>query len=835
MAAIAFDIGDCFCKIGVAKSKTLGVMQNQVGKRKTSSVVAFTQENRLFDQEATAQALSNSKNTCTSFKSLIGKKFNDPDVQKEKPFVKQAMQETKDGGVGLQVKYLGKNTVVTPTQVAASLMVFLKEQAEKGLDSKLPECVIGCPPYWTEVERLAFLDAAKLAGINVSRLMNETTAVALDYGINLELAENSSKKSIFIDVGHSSVNVCAVEFWRKTGRVAGLKVLSTASAPGIGGRSFSQILFKYFAEQIKSKYKLDVSTNQKAMSKLARTCEKIKTNLTANNKVPFGIEYLMNDQDVSGSIDRKDFESAAQPILTQMMVPIKKVLEETGLTASDLSTVEAVGGGCRIPCVKKAIKEFVGKELSFHCDADESCAKGLVLQAAMLSPSFRTREYQVVDICQQAIEVAWGPMNGDEEDKTLVFGAKNSIPSTKLISFNERTQPFRLSARYVQPPPGVAAELANFTVTGFPKKLVGEKAKVKVWMKLNIHGTVEIANAQLVETLPVEEEPAMEVETPDEAKKEEEKKEEAKKDEAKKDESKKEEEKKEEAATDKEPKAEGGAEKKEKKPKKKYHRTELKIASSNLALSADDYKMLEQIEAEMSSTDRLVLETQALRNDLEQYVLEMRGKVRGELKSYLSPEASTKFLEELQNAEYWIEDEGWDAQKSTLKKKLDELKVTGDPIFQRQYEYTNGTELINRLKTTIGKYRQLASSKDEKYAHIESKDMESIVTKCNDFDNWATDMAVKFGNAKRYENPPILCSAIKAKQKELVDFAQPILSKPKPQPKKEEKKEEAKEEGKKEEAKKEEAKADGDKMEEEKSGEEKSGEEAKKEEEMDLD
>eukprot|EP00472_Partenskyella_glossopodia_P004458 CAMPEP_0197516462 /NCGR_PEP_ID=MMETSP1318-20131121/1333_1 /TAXON_ID=552666 /ORGANISM="Partenskyella glossopodia, Strain RCC365" /LENGTH=846 /DNA_ID=CAMNT_0043065217 /DNA_START=30 /DNA_END=2570 /DNA_ORIENTATION=+ len=818
MSAIAFDIGDSFCKIGMAKNNKISVMQNQVGKRKTGSVVAFSAECRVFDTEAAAQQMSNSKNTSVGFKGLIAKKISDPAVAEEKKYVNQTLVETKDGKIGLQVKYLGKDATFTPTQIMTSLLTFLKDQAEKGLGSSLPETVLGCPPWWTEAERTALLDAAGLAGIKVLRIMNETTAVALDYGINLSIPDGEKRKSLFIDVGHSNVNVSMVEFWKKSLKDAGLKVLATASARGVGGRSFNTIIEKYFAEMILKKYKLDVMSQAKPRQKLIKACEKVKTNLTANNKVPFGVEYMMDDTDVSGSIDRKDFEAAAAPVLQQILAPIAEVMKATGVTASELSTIEVVGGGSRIPCVKKAIKEFLGRDLSFHCDADESCAKGLVLQAAMLSPSFRTRNYQVEDISPYPIEVAWGPVGfetPEKDHKAAVFSKNNPVPSVKAISFTDRSEPFQLTASYMRPGemPPCPTQIGRYIIKGFPKKFVGEKIKVKVWMKLGLHGTVEVQSAALIETLPEEEEKTdMEVEkTADEAsKKEEAKKEEkneegaaeSKTEESKTEEAKSEESKKEAPAPD--------AAKKPEKKKKKTRRTELKVESHNLSLDKNDFKNFEQVEATMINTDKVVAETAAARNDLETYTLEMRSNIQGDLKSYIKADDAEKFLEELQNMEDWIYDEGYDAQKSTIIKKLDQLKLKGDPLFKRKYEYAHGSDLIQRLKVCVGKYRQLATSGDKKYAHIEAEKMDSVVKKCEEIDVWATQTGITLGNSPHHTDPPILCSGIKAKQEELVSFAQPILSTPAPKPKKEEKKEEAKkEDAKKEEANKaEEAKAE---------------------------
>jgi len=789
--AIAFDIGDKFCKIGVGKGGTLKVMQNQVGKRKTVSVVGFTPENRLFDQEATAQQTSNSKNTVVGFKALLGKTTSDPSLDMEKDYVSQPIVESKSKGCGVKLKYLNKETILTPTQVTASLLSHLKETAVKGLGSALPDAVLGCPPWWTEIERYALLDAARIAGINVSRIMNETTAVALDYGINLSLEKNSKKVCLFIDVGHSNVNVSAVEFWRGENKTSqGLKVLATASERGTGGRSFNTILEKYFADMILKKYKLDVMSRPKPKLKLMRTCEKIKTRLTANNRAPFSVEYMMDDTDVSGSIERKEFEELAKPILEKIVQPIDKVLKSTGLKTTDFYTIEIVGGGSRIPCVKSAIKKFVGRELSYHCDADESCAKGLVLQAAMLSPLFRTRGYQVEDISPYPIGVSWGPVGGvpEEKDFSPLFYLNGSLPTIKAMSFQDRKESFQLTATYSNPDtmPKTPVIIGKYVIKGFPKKFVGEKVKVKVWIQMNINGNVEVTKASCIQTLPEEvEKPAPAKEVKKDDKKEEAKKEESKTEEAPKGGTK---------DAPKEPAKEAPKEVKPEKKKRKVEKSALIVETQNdLKLSNAEFKKLQQLEVTMIHTDVLVAETAAIRNDLEQYTLEMSASVQDELAMFVDKAISEDFVKQLKDAEEWVVyDEGSYAQKSTVKKRLTDLKKIGDPIVARKAEYLNGPQLVEQLKLTIGKYRQLASAGDPKYSHIDKSLLESIINTCADLDKWATDAAVALGGADKTKDSPVKCDTIRAKKREIIDFATPILSTPKPKPKPEPKKEEKK-------------------------------------------
>lgn len=256
----------------------------------------------------------------------------------------------------------------------------LKAIAEAKLEGqRVVDCVISCPPYWTDGQRRAMLDAANIAGLNVLRLMNETTAVALNYGLLRKLPTEKSQEVLFVDMGHSSFNTAVVSFIDKK-----LTVLSTASDEHLGGRSFDLLLLNRFATEIKAKHNLDVLSNVKATLKLMKECGRVKKVLSANSECRYAVEYIMNDTDVQGTITRQEFEEMAAPLIERMNAPLKRVLERAGKKIEDLHSLEVVGGAHRIPMVQKVLSDFFGNPVSKTCDGDESVARGCALQCAML-------------------------------------------------------------------------------------------------------------------------------------------------------------------------------------------------------------------------------------------------------------------------------------------------------------------------------------------------------------------------------------------------------------------------------------------------------------------
>lgn len=375
------------------------------------------------------------------------------------------------------------------------------------------DVVIAVPGWYTEVQRRALLDAASIAGLNPLRLVNDYAAVALGYGITKsDLPDEENPRHVaFIDVGHSTLSVAIVAFSKGK-----LVVKSAAFDTHLGGRDIDNALVNHFSEEFKTKYKIDVLSNPKAVFRLQASCEKLKKVLSANSEAPLNVESIMNDVDASSKLTREQMEELIAPVLERVQAPIEQALAESGLTLDELHSVELVGGSTRVPAVRARISAALpGKTLSSTLNQDEAIARGATFACAMLSPVFKVREFAINDITAYPIKVQWAPIPGDTEDTELiVFPRGNPIPSTKVLTFF-RKDAFDLEAVYAEPstlPGKINPFLGQFTA----KAIEGatDSVAVKVKVRLNQHGVFSFESAY-VETKEEKEEaaapPAMDV------------------------------------------------------------------------------------------------------------------------------------------------------------------------------------------------------------------------------------------------------------------------------------------------------------------------------------
>lgn len=270
------------------------------------------------------------------------------------------------------------------------LLAHLKSIAETNLQTAVNACVIGIPSYFTDLERRAYLDAAEIAGLKPLRLMHDLTATGLGYGI-YKSDFGSANHVAVIDVGECDTQVSVLAF-----DSGGMRVLSHASDPNLGGRDFDQVLYDHFAEKFKTEYKIDVRSNKKASVRLLMACEKVKKMLSANAEAPLSIECLMEEKDVKGLIKREEFEKMCAGLIERVLDPCRKAIAWSGLRDVDrMSAVELVGSGSRVPAISRVLAGFFGRETSRTINASECVARGCALHCAMLSPVFKVRDYEV--------------------------------------------------------------------------------------------------------------------------------------------------------------------------------------------------------------------------------------------------------------------------------------------------------------------------------------------------------------------------------------------------------------------------------------------------------
>ncbi|KAI4243851.1 MAG: hypothetical protein L6R40_003233 [Gallowayella cf. fulva] len=728
MSVVGVDFGTQNTVIAVARNRGVDVITNEVSNRATPSLVGFGPKSRYLGETAKTQEISNLKNTVSSLKRLAGRSLSDPDVQIEKEFISAPLVDI-NGQVGAEVNYLGNKEQFTATQLVSMFLSKVKSTASAELKLPVSDIVISVPPWFTDTQRRNILDAAEIAGLKLLRLINDTTATALGYGItklDLPTAEEKPKRVAFIDIGHSNYACSIVEF--KKGELA---VKSTAYDRHFGGRDFDKALVEHFAQEFKEKYKIDIHTNPKAMVRVATAAEKMKKILSANAQAPLSIESLMNDVDVSSMMKREQLEELLQPLLDRATAPLEQALAEAKLKPEDIDTIEMVGGCTRVPALKERISKFFGKQLSFTLNQDEAVARGCAFSCAILSPVFRVRDFSVHDIVNYPIEFSWeqSPDIPDEDTSLTVFNKGNVMPSTKILTFY-RKQPFDLEARYAKPEmlPGKAKPwIGRFSVKGVKADSQEDFMICKLKARLNLHGVLNIESGYYVEDVEIEEPIPEEKEA--EKKDIKENKEGEKKDgdvsndpcvstsfpltyllegpaasgphklkglfkdayaDAKRtflgdkpltNTSK-------QAMDTTEDKANGTAEPKPKtrKIKKQVRKGDLPLSAGTASLDQATKDAAAEKEAQMFMEDKLVADTEDKKNELESYIYELRGKIDDQYSEFASEEEKTKLKEKLEQSEDWLYDEGDDATRGIYVAKMDEIRFVAGPIVGRYQE-----------------------------------------------------------------------------------------------------------------------------------------------------
>merc|ERR1711944_113932 len=444
---------------------------------------------------------------------MLGRKFKDPYVQETIKGLPYEISEGPQGEIRIKIPYMGQDRAYTPEEITAMLLTKLKETAEEALKTKVKDIVISVPSYFVDSERRAILDAAAIAGLNVLKLMNDTTATALAYGIykqDLPAPEEKARNVIFVDCGHVGVQVAAASF--NKGKLT-MKAC-TFDRNDCGGRMFDRVLVKYFAEEFRSKTKLDPFSKPRALLKLETEVEKIKKQMSANtNKLPLNIECFMEERDLSGRIDRSTFEELISGELQRIEQVMVDCLKASEWKPEDIYSVEIVGGSSRIPAVKAAIENVFGKTPQTTLNADEAVSRGCALQCAILSPTFRVREFSVTDLQPYAVKLNW-TAESDTGDM-VVFPKFHQIPFSKILTFYRRDN-FAVEAEYDGEVPVMNPLIGQFEIGDVKPLADGGNQKVKVKVRINLHGVFVTSSANYTEKHEIEEEVQMEVDPPKE-------------------------------------------------------------------------------------------------------------------------------------------------------------------------------------------------------------------------------------------------------------------------------------------------------------------------------
>jgi molecular chaperone DnaK len=478
---IGIDLGTTNSAMAVMQSGKPEIIANSEGNRTTPSVVALNKNSeRLVGQVARRQQVTNSKNTIYEVKRLIGRRWEDKEVQRD---IKLMGYEMVKSGNGVKVKMGDKE--YSPEEVSAMILSKLKADAEGFLGEPVTEAVITVPAYFDDSQRQATKDAGKIAGLEVKRIINEPTAAALAYGLDKE-GKKDEKIAVY-DLGGGTFDVSILELGDGV-----FEVKSTNGDTHLGGADFDRVLVNYFAAEFKKEHGIDISDDKAAMQRLRDEAEKAKIELSTTTEVDVNLPFLTADADgpkhFEHKLTRAKLESLVGDLVDKTASPCEKALKDAGLTASEIDAVVLVGGMTRMPAVQAKVKSIFGKEPMKGVNPDEVVAIGAAIQGGVLQGDVKDVLLLDVTPLSLGIETLGGVATKLIERNTTIPTSKSEVFSTASDN-----QP-QVEIHVVQGEREMVADnksLGRFVLDGIPPAPRGVP-QVEVTFNLDANGILNV-------------------------------------------------------------------------------------------------------------------------------------------------------------------------------------------------------------------------------------------------------------------------------------------------------------------------------------------------------
>jgi molecular chaperone DnaK len=478
---IGIDLGTTNSCVAVMEGKNARVIENAEGARTTPSQVAFTESGeRLVGQPAKRQAVTNPEATLFAIKRLIGRRSDDPMVEKDKKLVPYKIVKGDNGDAWVEAR----GEKYSPSQVSAFILGKMKETAESYLGEKVTDAVITVPAYFNDSQRQATKDAGKIAGLNVLRIINEPTAAALAYGMD----KKSSGVIAVYDLGGGTFDVSVLEIGDGV-----FEVKSTNGDTFLGGEDFDARIIDYLADEFKKEAGIDLRKDKLALQRLKEAAEKAKIELSSSTQTEVNLPFITADasgpKHLNIKLTRAKLEALVEDLIQRTVEPCKKALKDAGLKASEIQEVILVGGMTRMPKVQEVVKQFFGREPHKGVNPDEVVALGAAIQGGVLKGDVKDVLLLDVTPLSLGIETLGGVFTRLIERNTTIPTRKSQVFST---AEDNQTA---VTIRVFQGEREMAADnklLGQFDLVGIPSAPRGVP-QVEVTFDIDANGIVNVS------------------------------------------------------------------------------------------------------------------------------------------------------------------------------------------------------------------------------------------------------------------------------------------------------------------------------------------------------